>query len=472
MCACKHQFVFISWLLIAGWVQLSCSHALYAYTTERTIQVGAQDPITGKIHYSNCNSKDTPIFPLDKPNVLDAKETPRNGTALAAQGWWDFGQETIIASIFWQTKDGAIVNGYYTCNMKTGKLVRNGEYRISETAEVGSIHNKSGLAVDLLGADNGYRVFYHNEHSNAMMLHYTQFTDWTDGGFVSQDNATGMALGSAHIDKENITVAFPKGSEDIETSRLEKAGQWRLDSFPTKLGGTFTNESTSITAVSPQISPLFSLPAWNASLEAIGSAIDRSRKRSIFYIGTDKKLHEVEAKKDTWEVASNQTSKAWPVADDPNSGLAVAYNQPDGKVWVYYWSNETVVQTYRNYDGDWEDAKSLPQEEPRETDKSKPVEDDTSSSSGLTTGAKAGIGVGVGVGTLLVGVLAWLWMKRRNKKKASGSEMGVSPTDSHFTEAKKDDKAADPSEMDGHGRPAELYNHPPVYELQGQHVRE
>lgn len=472
MCACKHQFVFISWLLIAGWVQLSCSHALYAYTTERTIQVGAQDPITGKIHYSNCNSKDTPIFPLDKPNVLDAKETPRNGTALAAQGWWDFGQETIIASIFWQTKDGAIVNGYYTCNMKTGKLVRNGEYRISETAEVGSIHNKSGLAVDLLGADNGYRVFYHNEHSNAMMLHYTQFTDWTDGGFVSQDNATGMALGSAHIDKENITVAFPKGSEDIETSRLEKAGQWRLDSFPTKLGGTFTNESTSITAVSPQISPLFSLPAWNASLEAIGSAIDRSRKRSIFYIGTDKKLHEVEAKKDTWEVASNQTSKAWPVADDPNSGLAVAYNQPDGKVWVYYWSNETVVQTYRNYDGDWEDAKSLPQEEPRETDKSKPVEDDTSSSSGLTTGAKAGIGVGVGVGALLVGVLAWLWMKRRNKKKASGSEMGVSPTDSHFTEAKKDDKAVDPSEMDGHGRPAELYNHPPVYELQGQHVRE
>ncbi|OBS21658.1 hypothetical protein FPOA_07994 [Fusarium poae] len=458
--------------MIVGWIRLSYSHALYAYTTERTIQVGAQDPVTGKIHYSNCNSKDTPIFPLDKPNILDAKETPRNGTALAAQGWWDFGQETIIASIFWQTKDDAIVNGYYTCNMKTGKLVRNGEYRISETAEVGSIHNKSGLAVDLLGADNGYRIFYHNEHRNVMMLHYTQYTDWTDGGFVSQDNATGMALGSAHIDKENITVAFPKDSEDIEISRLEKAGQWRLDSFPTKLGGTFTNDSTIITAVSPQTSPIFSLPAWNASLEAIGSAIDRSRKRSIFYIGNDRKLHEVEAKKDTWEIASNQSSKAWPVADDPNSGLAVAYNQPDGKVWVYYWSNETVVQTYRNYDGDWEDAKALPQEEPRETEASKPAEDSTSSSSGLSTGAKAGIGVGVGVGAFLVGVIAWLWMKRRNKKKASGSEMGASPTDSNFTEVKKDDKTVDPSEMDGHGRPAELYNHPPVYELQGQHVRE
>ncbi|RGP66774.1 hypothetical protein FSPOR_6369 [Fusarium sporotrichioides] len=458
----------LSWLLIAGWIHPCYSHALYAYTTERTIQVGAQDPTTGKIHYSNCNSKDIPIFPLDKPNILDAKETPRNGTALAAQGWWDFGQETIIASIFWQTKDDAIVNGYYTCNMKTGKLVRNGEYRISETAEVDSIRNESGLAVDLLGADNGYRVFYHNKYNNVMMLHYTQYTDWTDGGFVSQDNATGMALGSAHIDKENITVAFPKDSDDIEISRLEKAGQWRLESFPTELGASFTNDSTSLTPPISVKPPSFHLPAWNSSLETLGSAIDRTRKRSIFYIGNDKKLYEVAAKKETWEIGSNQTSKAWPIADEPGSGLAVAYNQPDGKAWVYYWSNETIVQTYRNYDGDWEDAKALPQEEPRKTNNtSKPIEDNTPHSSGLSTGAKAGIGVGVGVGALLVGVLVWLWMKRRNRKKASGSEMGVSPTDSHFTEAKKD-----PTEMDGHGRPAELYNEPPVYELQGQHVRE
>jgi hypothetical protein len=91
-----HRYAMLSWLLIVAWLQPVCSHALYAYTTERTIQVGAQDPTTGKIHYSNCNSKDTPIFPLDKPNILDAKETPRNGTALAAEGWWDFGQETII----------------------------------------------------------------------------------------------------------------------------------------------------------------------------------------------------------------------------------------------------------------------------------------------------------------------------------------------------------------------------------------
>lgn len=112
--------------------------------------------------------------------------------------------------------------------MKTGKFIRGGEYRVSEAAEVDSIHNRSGLAVDLLGADNGYRVFYQSEQKNVMLLHYTTATEWTDGGTVSQDNATEIAIGSAHIDKENITVAFPRGSDDIEISRLEKAGQWRL----------------------------------------------------------------------------------------------------------------------------------------------------------------------------------------------------------------------------------------------------
>lgn len=230
------------WLLLVAWVQPSYSSALYAYATERTVQIGAQDPATGKIYYSSCNSEDTPIFPLDKPNILDAKQTPRNGTALAAAGWWDtqtitvgrilcmlwLTANTVQASIFWQTKDGIIVNGYYTCNMTTGKLVRKDEYQISETAEVDSIHSESGLSVELLGANDGYRVFYHNENRQVMMMSYTTVTNWIDGGAVSQDTATGMALGSTHYDKENITVAFPKGSDDIETSRLEKSGTWKL----------------------------------------------------------------------------------------------------------------------------------------------------------------------------------------------------------------------------------------------------
>ncbi|KAG5663425.1 hypothetical protein KAF25_001361 [Fusarium avenaceum] len=461
------------WLLLVTWVQPSYSSALYAYATERTVQVGAQDPVTGKIYYSSCNSEDTPIFPLDKPNILDAKQTPRNGTALAAAGWWD--TQTITASIFWQTKDGIIVNGYYTCNMTTGKLVRKDEYQISETAEVDSIHSESGLSVELLGANDGYRVFYHNENRQVMMMSYTTVTNWIDGGAVSQDTATGMALGSTHYDKENITVAFPKGSDDIETSRLEKSGTWKLAAFPQELTNTYTND-TLPSEFTPSLDrdANFSLPAWNSSVEAIGSAVDRSRTRSIFYIGDDKKLYEAAASKNSWQLASNQTKKAWPVADKPSSGLAVAYQQSEGEAWVYYWSNKTIVQAYKNYDGEWENAQALPQKVASNETRTKPhkdkipLQEEPSHSSGLSSGAKAGIGVGVGISALLLVVVAWLWRRRRNSRTADNRESFDG------TEAMKETpKGADPSEMDSPGPPAELDHHSSVvYELPGQYGRQ
>jgi hypothetical protein len=114
--------------------------------------------------------------------------------------------------------------------MKTGKLNRVGEYTISLTAEVDSVHNNSGIAVDLLGGgeDGGYRVFYHNEDRQIKMLSYTDDTNWIDGGTVSQDSADGMAIGTVFYDKKNMTVAFPKGEENIEMTRLKKTGNWTL----------------------------------------------------------------------------------------------------------------------------------------------------------------------------------------------------------------------------------------------------
>jgi len=114
--------------------------------------------------------------------------------------------------------------------METGKLNRVGEYTISLTAEIDSVHSESGIAVDLLGAgeDGGYRVFYHNEDRQIKMMSYTDDTNWIDGGTVSQDYADGTAIGTAFYDKKNMTVAFPKGEENIETSRLKKTGNWTL----------------------------------------------------------------------------------------------------------------------------------------------------------------------------------------------------------------------------------------------------
>lgn len=117
--------------------------------------------------------------------------------------------------------------------MTTGKLQRSGEYTISLTADVESVHSESGLAVDLLGGgeDDGYRVFYHNEDRQLKMLTYTDNTNWIDGGTVSQDTAGGTAIGTVFFDGKNMTVAFPKGTDNIETSRLQKTGNWKLGMY-------------------------------------------------------------------------------------------------------------------------------------------------------------------------------------------------------------------------------------------------
>ncbi|RKK88323.1 hypothetical protein BFJ69_g179 [Fusarium oxysporum] len=476
------QLTMLAWLVLMAWAQTSYGSALYAFFTDLTIQVGAQDPTTGKLLYSACNSQNIPIFPLEKPNILDTKETPRNGTALTAVGWGDW--QFITAQVFWQTEDNTIVQGKYICNMTTGKLVRDREFQISAAAGVDSIHNETGLSIVNLGEKDGYRLFYHDKDRKVKMLWYTDDDGWNDGGAIPQDTAGGMALGSTIHDLKNITVPFPKDSENIELSRLDKSGLWTLgmphDPVALICFGAWKTKPTS-------------LPAWNSSLEAIGAAVDRdrSRTRSIFYIGDDKKIHEVKSTNSGWQLGSNQTERTWPVADNASSGLAVVSQQSEGKAWLYYWSNETIVQAFNDYDGDWVDAEALPQKVPTNgTDDKKPKDrptqedgPDPEGSKGLSSGAKTGIGVGVGigVGALLIGVLARLWTKRRRERahqeKVSGIvEVGGSPLEPRLSVFKEDlpreNERVEPSEMAGQGRPAELSHHDSVvYELPEHHAR-
>jgi hypothetical protein len=86
--------MFLLWLTI--WIRATSTASLYAYSTAKGVQVGAQDPKTGELHYSNCNSEKTPIFPIDKLNVLKVGLKSRKITALAAAGWWD-GQKVTVS---------------------------------------------------------------------------------------------------------------------------------------------------------------------------------------------------------------------------------------------------------------------------------------------------------------------------------------------------------------------------------------
>ena len=230
--------------------------------------------------------------------------------------------------------------------------------------------------------------------------------------------------------------------------------------------------------------PKFSLPGWNASLESIGMATDQARSRSIFYLGDDKVLREAIATwtSDNWEMAPNRSEEIWPLADDPSSGLAVAYSQGEGMTWIYYWSNNTIVQAYKNGTHEWEKAISLPQTVPKnETKSDEPTEDfePVSEDTGLTTGAKAGVGVGVAAGVIALGVLIWFFMKKRRNNqtppqkedvavtKASGTPVTV-PAPMYEKDTYKTGDATTPAEMSGDGRPVEMDNQTSfVYELPG-----
>ncbi|KAF5012588.1 hypothetical protein FDECE_1355 [Fusarium decemcellulare] len=491
MCRRQLATTIAAWLGL--WARPIAGAGLYAYNTDRTVQVAAQDPESGDIWYSNCNSETTPIFPLDKPNVLPVKSKARNGTALTAAGWWD--TQKIIASVFYQTEEFVIVNGYFECDMESGKFIRKGEYPISETAQVDSVHQETGLSVSLLGSTDGYRVFYHNEDRQLMMMSYTADTNWIDGGAVSLDKGAGPAIGSGFYGKMNISAVMPRGQDNMEVTRFGGDDKWHLAAFPQPLNGSYTNNTKPAKIeVSTTVEPQFDLPAWDPKVESIALAVDSSRDRSIFYIGSDSQLYQVTEEDSKWKLASNQTEKIWPTADNSSAGVAVAYQQSSGETWVYYWSNSSIIQAHRKNSQDWESFTTLHAKGTDSSDdtgvtggddssSSDDTATDSSTSSGLSTGAKAGIGVGVSLGAIIAGGLIFFFLRRRAKsKKAVGTHQSANELEAKgdaydpatATSSPPPQYAKEhqpPTEMDTAPPPAELPQPPVVYELPVHHGR-
>ncbi|KAI5465083.1 hypothetical protein BGZ63DRAFT_349714 [Mariannaea sp. PMI_226] len=420
--------VFSVWIFLLA--RAVTGSGICAFWTQRGVQIAIQNSTTGEIHYSNCNGDGHPIFPVDQPNILPAHITPRNGTALAATGWWD--TQKVVVSIFYQSEDHAIVNGFYECNMQTGHLVRKGEYVISLAAGVGSVNNQTGLAVELLGSTEGYRVMYHNRDKEVMMMSYSDTGGWVDAGAVSLDIIEGFALASAHYGNRNISVVFPRDSENFEVSRIHDDDLWHLETFPNMLNGTYTNK-TSSNKIDISSTSNSSLSFWEPKMESIVMSIDSSASRSVFYIGSDKNLHQIVETGGEWAVAENQSNMSWPTSDAPGANLGLAYNSDTGEVWIYYQSNGSLVQLHQEDSGQWGTPISLPtsstsssgDSSPSAKVEDQPEKDQLKESSGLSRGAKIGLGVGVSLGVLATAVLIFLLMRWRRVSSSQNQELDV-----------------------------------------------
>ncbi|KAL7916632.1 hypothetical protein GGI35DRAFT_466182 [Trichoderma velutinum] len=419
----------VAMLAASGLIGTASGTSMYAFYPgpNRGPQIGTQDPKTGDIWINNCNANidGAPLFPTSNPIVLKTGNQPKKGGSMAGTGWWD--SQKVVASIFWHSQSGKLINGFYNCDPESGTLIQQGEYVISDIANVTDIHPSTGLSVELLGSTAGYRVYYHDKASQVHQLAYTTDTNWLDYGAVSQDPTFSQALASLHSSTYNISVISPKNAKDVEVSRLNTDGTWHISAFPEAIENSPTNKSApNKINIDPDVKPKFSLPAWTGKPGGLGAAVDKSNTRTAFYIGSDRKLYEVASINFIWQNMPNQSASAWPLADDANAELALTYNQATSEAWIYYVSNSSLVQAYRGSDGTWGNHTVLPTSAGNtgggsgDGDGSGSGDDNSkNASSGLSGGAKAGIGIGVSVGAIGVGLLGLLFFLRRRRQRAA-----------------------------------------------------
>ncbi|KAL2262939.1 hypothetical protein VTK26DRAFT_8865 [Humicola hyalothermophila] len=331
----------LSALLLLGVAASPAKATIAAWWNGIGPQILIQNATTGQIRYSACNRRDVPRYSYTDGSVLSLTYKPKIGTPLAGVGWWN--EIFTIASIFYIEESGEVANGYFECNMSTGLFQSTGNWIISGNRLAPSIHPDTGLAAVVLGATAGYRVYYHDNDGAINELAYTPGGDWEYLGVISNDINNLPALAATFTDKENITVVSARDDSNIALTRYNKDETWHRATIPRALKGNLTNSETNLSpiALNETARPNFILPAWDGTPSGLGISLDKNSARTLWYIGNDTRLYSVvgHEKNDTWELAANQSSAFWPLADEPNGPLAVAYESSSSKVRVYYMVN-------------------------------------------------------------------------------------------------------------------------------------
>ncbi|KAJ4193172.1 hypothetical protein NW767_010461 [Fusarium falciforme] len=455
-----------------------------------------QDPGSGDLVHTACNSNGSAVFPTDKMHKFPIKAKPKSATPLAVVGWYDDEMGTTVASVFFQARDGSLVNADMTCNWKTGdyELQEGGEYKVSEDAGAPSIHEDTGLAVVELGESGGNRVFYHDEDGKVNVLAYDDDTDWVYIGPVSQLEPEGKALEAARMSGTNMSVIFPYDGDNFAIAgyKEENKDKWSLSSLPLgfKSPAPTNKTATSKYAFDWSKDVPFILPEIDMTTVSLALASNEESLTNIFYIGTDSKLHQITNGKDGWEIAKDPGEKKWPKAGDKSARMALVAAPESEDLWIFYRKGKDVMELHLDEYGTWADAKKVatvnenaPTSDDDDEDDNEEEEEEGSTgssnsnhghdgetsepSSGLSTGAKAGVGVGVSLGALAAAGAIFMVIRRRRRSSNTDTQQDpMSPEQMHQEgyRAVSNDK---PAELPIDQGPHELPTNEPEYELLG-----
>ncbi|KAJ4318007.1 hypothetical protein N0V84_007061 [Fusarium piperis] len=456
-----------------------------------------QDPGSGDLVHTACNSNGSAVFPTNKMHKFPIKAKPKAATPIAVVGWYDDELETSVASVFFQARDNSLVNADMTCNWQTGdyELQESGEYKVSEDAGAPSINEDTGLAVVELGYSGGNRVFYHDEDGKVNVLAYDDDTDWVYIGPVSQIEPQGKGLGAARGSGLNMSVIFPYDGENFAIAgyKDENKDKWSL-SF--KSPAPTNKTATSKYAFDWSKDVPFILPGYDATTTSLALASNEESLTHIFYIGTDSKLHQITNGKNGWELGKDPGEKKWPKAGDKSARLALVAAPESQDLWIFYRKGKDVMELHLDNFGTWADAKKVATvnenapttsgddsgekekkkekgEEEKDSDGSSNSDhthdDETSEpSSGLSTGAKAGVGVGVSLGALAaVGAIFMVIRRRRRSSNIKVTQQDPMSPGQMYQEGYRAVSRDKPAELPIDQGPHELPTNEPDYGLLG-----
>ena len=95
-----------------------------------------------------------------------------------------------------------------------------------------------------------------------------------------------------------------------------------------------------------------------------GLIYDSSGQRSIIYIGSDRDLHRYKEVDGNWQLSKQEGREYWPLSDYPKIGFGYAFDAASDQIWLYYFSNDIMIQAHQSGPGKWEEAVALPKTPP------------------------------------------------------------------------------------------------------------
>ncbi|KAM0506850.1 hypothetical protein ACHAP9_003196 [Verticillium nonalfalfae] len=188
--------------------------SLAAWSTDMGDQLVLQAPISHLLYHSSCNTSNDLVFPVNDPFVLETEFPPKEHSSLAGVGWFD--AVTTWACLWYQDSSNNLVYARYECNATSGAYALHNSEIISTALPDGiALHDRTALNAVLLGAEEGIRVYVHDEERRIHELSFHNPTGWLHGGLVADQPGNGFALASAASAEKEVTVIVP-GDQRIQ----------------------------------------------------------------------------------------------------------------------------------------------------------------------------------------------------------------------------------------------------------------